>query len=194
VRPGPSTVGREDDGPVPYVSQAPLAVRSAGGSGWDGVFPAGALAGRTLHAEKRDAFRLTVQVHRLRNISTTAAILAVVRSQSAPPSWLRALSMRWGRNSPKTVLRYESRTRSDPGSEFSDPLPRRRTRDGTKLTTTAFTWVYCSSTRRSRLEPIRWPQENRWLRSVEESHKVLPRSAVRSEVPFLLCHRSRNVW
>jgi len=47
------------------------------------------------------------------------------------------------------------------------------------------TWVYCSSTRRSRLEAIRWLQENRWLRSVEESHRVLPQSAEPSEVPLL---------
>ena len=74
-------------------SQAPQAVRSAGGRRRDWALPAGAPAGGTLQADKSDTFGLTVQVHRLRNIPTTAAIRAVVRSHSSPPSWLRALSI-----------------------------------------------------------------------------------------------------
>ena len=73
------------DSPVPYVSQAPQAVRSAGSRRWDRVLPACARAGRTLQADKRDAFGLTVQVHWLRNISSTAATRAVVRSHSLSP-------------------------------------------------------------------------------------------------------------
>jgi hypothetical protein len=73
-------------------SQAPQAVRSARGRRWDHEFPAGAPAGRTLQADKSDAVGLTIQVHRLRNISTTAAVRAVVRSHSFSPSVLNALS------------------------------------------------------------------------------------------------------
>jgi hypothetical protein len=66
-------------------SQAPQAVRSAGGRRWDWALPAGAPAGGTLQADKSDTLRLTVQVHGLRNVSTTAATWAVVRSHSSPP-------------------------------------------------------------------------------------------------------------
>jgi hypothetical protein len=70
-------------------SQALLAVRSAGAWRRDGMLPASAPAGRAFRADKRDAFGLTVQVHWLRNISSTAATWAVVRSQYSPPSGLR---------------------------------------------------------------------------------------------------------
>jgi len=63
-------------------SQAPQAVRSARSSRWDRAFPASARADSTFHADKRDAVRLTVQVHRLRDISRTAAIRTVVRAHS----------------------------------------------------------------------------------------------------------------
>ena len=77
-------------------SQAPQAVRSAGGRRWDRALPAGAPAGGTLQTDKCDALGLTVQVHRFRNISSTAAIRAVVRSHSSPPSLLKALSTTCG--------------------------------------------------------------------------------------------------
>jgi hypothetical protein len=93
------------------LSQAPQAVRSAGGRRWDGALPASAPAGGAIDADKGDALGLTVQVHWLRNISTTAAVWAVVRSHSIPPSWLKALSTTRGRNLPKSHSRYESRTR-----------------------------------------------------------------------------------
>jgi hypothetical protein len=66
-------------------SQAPRAVRSAGGRGRDWALPACAPAGGALQADKCDAFGLTVQVHRLGNISTPAATRAVVRSHSSSP-------------------------------------------------------------------------------------------------------------
>jgi hypothetical protein len=75
-------------------SQAPQAVRSAGGRRWDKAFPARARADGTFQADERDAFGLTVQVHGLRNISSTTATRAVVRNHSSPPSGLRALSTR----------------------------------------------------------------------------------------------------
>jgi hypothetical protein len=81
------------DGPDPNVfSQAPLAVRSAGGRRRDSSFPAGAPTCGTFQTDKRDAFGLTVQIHWLRNISATAAIRAVVRSHSLSPSVLQAFS------------------------------------------------------------------------------------------------------
>jgi len=92
------------------LSQTPQAVRSAGGRRWEWVLPASAPADRTLQADKSDAFRLTVRVHGLRDISSTAATRAVVRSHSSPPSGLRALSTTRARNLPEIVLRYESRT------------------------------------------------------------------------------------
>jgi hypothetical protein len=93
------------------LSQAPQAVRSAGGRRWGWAFPSGARAGRTLQADECNAVGLTVHVHRLRNKSTTAAIRAVVRSHSSPPSVLGALSTKQARNFRQNVLRYESRTR-----------------------------------------------------------------------------------
>ena len=74
------------------LSQAPQAVRSAGGRRRDWALPAGAPASGAFQADKCDTVGLTVQVHGLRNISTTAAVRAVVRSHSSPPSWLRELS------------------------------------------------------------------------------------------------------
>ena len=110
VRPGPSTVGRRMTARTRTFSQAPRAVRSAGGRRWDGALPASAPAGRTFQADKRDAVSLTVQVHRLRHKSTTAAIRAVVRSHSSPPSWLKTFLPTCSRIFRRTVLRYESRT------------------------------------------------------------------------------------
>ncbi len=68
----------------PYVSQAPQAVRSAGGRRWDRAFPASTRTSRAFHSDKCDTFGLTVQVHRLRNIPRTAAIRAVFRIHSSP--------------------------------------------------------------------------------------------------------------
>jgi hypothetical protein len=53
------------------------------------VLPASAPANRTLKPDKSDALRLPVRVHGLRNISSTAATRAVVRSHSSPPFGLR---------------------------------------------------------------------------------------------------------
>ncbi len=69
-------------------SQALLAML-AGTWRWDGMLPASAPTGRAFRADKRDTFGLTVQVHWLRNISSTAATWAVVRSQHSPSSGLR---------------------------------------------------------------------------------------------------------
>jgi hypothetical protein len=98
------------DGPDPYVSQAPQAVRSARGSGWDWALPASTRADWAFQTDKRYAVRLTVQVHGLRDISSAAAIRAVVRTQTSLPSVLIAFSTTWARNSRPSVLRYESRT------------------------------------------------------------------------------------
>jgi hypothetical protein len=67
-------------------SQAPRAVRSAGGCRRDRVWPSAALACRASHTNKGDSLRSSIQVHRLRHVSTTAAIRAVVRFHSSPPS------------------------------------------------------------------------------------------------------------
>jgi hypothetical protein len=92
-------------------SQAPQAVRSARSRRWDGMLPASAGAGRALQTDKRDALGLTVQVHRFRDISSTAAIRAVVRTQSSPPSLLKAFCTTSTPNLPRDFFRYESRTR-----------------------------------------------------------------------------------
>ena len=111
-------------------SQAPRAVRSASGRRWDGVFPASALANGTLQTDKGDAFRLTVQVHRLRNISSTAAVRAVVRSHSSPPSVLKGLCTTGARNSREDcfTLRITNKNLTDSNSQ---PPEARR---GRKLT------------------------------------------------------------
>jgi len=66
-------------------SQAPQAVRSARGRRRDRKFPAGAATDRAFGADKRNPVDLTVQVHGLRNISTAAAVWAIVRSHSFSP-------------------------------------------------------------------------------------------------------------
>ena len=73
-------------------SQAPRAVRSARGRGWDLALSTGAPTYGAFQADKRNAFGLTVQVHRLRDISSTATIRAVVRTHTDPPSVLTAFS------------------------------------------------------------------------------------------------------
>ncbi len=65
-------------------SQAPQAVRSARGRGWDHVFPSAACARRTFHSDKCHAFRLTVDVDRFGNVSGTAAARAVDRIHLSP--------------------------------------------------------------------------------------------------------------
>jgi hypothetical protein len=65
-------------------SQAPQAVRSARGRGGDGVFPFVACAGRTLHADERDALGLTIHVHGSGNVSGTAAARAVLQIHCSP--------------------------------------------------------------------------------------------------------------
>ena len=76
-------------------SQAPQAVRSAGGRGWDWAFPSGACADWAFQADKCDAIGLTVQVHGFRHISGAAAIRAVIRTQTSPPSVLNAFCPSW---------------------------------------------------------------------------------------------------
>ena len=49
------------------------------------MFPAGAATDRAFGADKRDPVDLAVQIHGLRNISTAAAVRAVVRSHSFSP-------------------------------------------------------------------------------------------------------------
>jgi hypothetical protein len=92
-------------------SQAPQVVRSTRGRRWEGAFPASTRAGGTFQTDKRDAFGLTVQVHRLRNVSGTAAVRAIVRSHSFSPSVLKALSTIQEKKMQQSVLCYESRTR-----------------------------------------------------------------------------------
>ena len=111
-RPGPSTVRTGSDGPVPYVSQAPQAVRSAYGRRWDWADSASSLTGRTLHADKCDSLGLAIQIHRLRNISRATAVRALVRYHSSPPSLVKVLSMREERILRQSVSRYESRTKT----------------------------------------------------------------------------------
>jgi len=65
-------------------SQAPQAVRSARGRRWDRAFPTAADAGRTLHPDKGNALGLAADVHRLGNVSGTAAARAVLRIHSSP--------------------------------------------------------------------------------------------------------------
>lgn len=91
-------------------SQAPRAVRSAGGRRWDGALPAGTAADWAFHADKCDALRLTVQVDRLRHISTAAAVRAVVRVHSSPPSCYEHCYANSPPASQQIILRYESRT------------------------------------------------------------------------------------
>lgn len=117
------TVNRRDgksDSPVPNVSQAPQAVRSAGGRRWDGAFLTRARADRTFCADKRDAVGLTIQIHWLRNISSTAAIRAGIQSAFSP-SGLRALCMKKTRSPPVIDLCYESRTRFAQGRRSNVP-------------------------------------------------------------------------
>ena len=78
------TPQRERDAPGSYVSQAPQAVRSACGRRRHRISPSTACAGRTLQADKCNAFRLTADVHRPSNISGTAAARAVFRIHSSP--------------------------------------------------------------------------------------------------------------
>ena len=106
------TVNRRDgkyDGPVPNVSQAPQAVRSAGGRRRIAAFLARTRANGTLHSDKRDAFRLAIPVHRLRYISRTVATRAEIQGAFSP-SGLQALCTTKTQNLQMTCLRYESRT------------------------------------------------------------------------------------
>jgi|GEM_PF-2586394 hypothetical protein len=70
--------------PGSYVSQAPQAVRSARSIGWNRVFPSTATASRALHSDKCDALGLATDVHRLGNVSGTAAARTVLRIHSSP--------------------------------------------------------------------------------------------------------------
>jgi hypothetical protein len=77
--------GRENMAPrARTFSQAPQAVRSARGRRWNGVSPPSACARRTLQSDKCDTFGLTTSVHRLGNISGTAAAQAVRGIHSSP--------------------------------------------------------------------------------------------------------------
>jgi len=76
--------GREATVRTRTFSQAPRAVRSAGGRRWD-VSPARTPANRAFDADKRDPLRLSIQVDRFRDISATAAVRAVGQSHSRPP-------------------------------------------------------------------------------------------------------------
>ena len=67
-------------------SQAPQAVRSARGRRLDRASSSAPATGGAFHADERDSFRLTVDVHRFRDKSTAATVRAVVRVHSSPPS------------------------------------------------------------------------------------------------------------
>jgi hypothetical protein len=70
---------------VPYVSQVPQAVRSAGGFRWDRAFPTCATTSGAFALDKCYPVFLTIQFDRLRNVSRTAALRAFFRSHSSPP-------------------------------------------------------------------------------------------------------------
>src|SRR3954463_15089322 len=74
---------------VPYVSQAPQAVRSASGFRWDWAFPACATTSGAFALDECDPVFLTIQFDRLRDISRTAALRAFFRSHSSPPQCAR---------------------------------------------------------------------------------------------------------
>lgn len=83
--PGTVTSGRENMTPrARTFSQAPQAVRSARGRGWDHGSPSAACARRTFHSDKCHAFRLTIDVDRFGNVSGTAAARAVDRIHLSP--------------------------------------------------------------------------------------------------------------
>src|SRR5208283_253412 len=92
-------------------SQAPPAVRSACGDGRTRALPAGTPAGRTLHTDKGNTLGLTVQVHGLRNVSSTAAVRAVVRTHSSSLSVERHSARTRALHVQQSSLRYESRTK-----------------------------------------------------------------------------------
>ena len=122
------TVNRRDgkyDGPVPNVSQAPQAVRSAGGRRRIGAFLVRTRADRTLYSDKRDAFGLAIPVHRLRNISSTVATRAEIQSAFSP-SGLQALCTTKMQNSPTIFLRYESRTNVSAPVSHTEPIRKTR--------------------------------------------------------------------
>lgn len=116
------TVNRRDgkyDGPVPNVSQAPQAVRSAGGRRRIRAFLARTRADGTSYSDKRDAFGLAIPVDRLRNISGTVATRAEIQSAFSP-SGLLTLCTTKTPNLQATCLCYESRT------TFPQPVESRR--------------------------------------------------------------------
>ena len=98
-------------------SQAPQAVRSARSLGREFSFPAGTRADRALGSDKRDPLGLTVHVHRFRNISRAAAIRAVVRTQTSPPSSVVRIFTRLRANCSKGVFyvtNHEQESRKPP--------------------------------------------------------------------------------
>ena len=82
--PGRHLKGGKHDARAGTFSQAPQAVRSARGRRWSRVSLAGARAGRTLHSDKCNTLGPTTDVHRLGNVSCTAAARAVLESHSFP--------------------------------------------------------------------------------------------------------------
>lgn len=162
------------------LSQAPQAVRSAGGRRRDWALPAGAPAGGAFQADKCDAVGLTVQVHRLRNISTAAAVRAVVRSHSSPPSLLRNCQRR------EREIRRRVFCVTNHEQELAGCRTRRsftnaqRVATGQNSRSPLSTWVDCSSRRRCRSAPAHLLPENTWPRNGGESHKALISNNFRS--------------
>ena len=62
-----------------------------------------------------------------------------------PPSWLRELSTTRARNSQKSVLRYESRTRIGRVPDLPILKAAQRVASGQNSRSPLSTWVYCSS-------------------------------------------------
>jgi hypothetical protein len=123
---------------VPYVSQAPQAVRSASGFRWDWAFPACATTSGAFALDECDPVFLTIQFDRLRDISRTAALRAFFRSHSSPPQCeaiLYEIGRRCGREvfyvtkaeqdgiNPYAGWRADPESRVDPAGYSGSPVP-----------------------------------------------------------------------